>query len=76
MSSVDGEVGLTVAVPAVGALLATVTVATAGSLTRPPGSAADTSTRIASPRSPLPGCERSSVAAVAPLMAVPLRSQR
>ena len=39
------------------------------------GSRARTSTLIVSPRSPLPGCERSSVAAVAPAIVVPLRFQ-
>jgi hypothetical protein len=75
-SSVDGAAGLTATVPATGAVLATVTLWVTVSLAADAGSVAKTSTWIVSPRSPLPARERSSVALVSPLIAVPLRSQR
>ena len=62
--------------PAVGAVLATVTVAADGVARAAARIGRGHLDAIASPRSPLPASERSSVAAVAPVMAVPLRSQR
>ena len=76
MSSLEGAAGLTFTVPVAGTELATVALALAASLVAPWLSVAVTSTRMASPRSPLPACARLRVDAVAPLIAVPLRNQR
>ena len=73
MSLTAGAVGRTVTVPAVGAVVATVVVSVTVSLELFCGSVARTATLIASPRSPLPACERSSVDPVAPEITVPLR---
>ena len=73
MSLAAGAAGLTVTVPAVGSVVATVAFAETPSLAWFCGSVTWTSTVIVSPRSPLPACERSSVAAVAPAIGVPLR---
>ena len=75
MSSLEGAVGRTLTVPAVGAVLATVTVRATVPLARPPGSVANTSTGSRRRGRRCPARDRSSVAAVAPAIAVPFRSQ-
>jgi hypothetical protein len=76
MSSLEGATGLTFTVPVAGTEFATVAFALAASLVAFLLSLAVTSTRMASPRSPLPASARLRVDVVAPLIAVPLRNQR
>ena len=74
--SVLGDDGAIEAVPSTGVAFVPVTfwVPRALGLVAPLESTAWTSTSMRSPTSPLPGCARSSVRALAPLIAAPLRN--
>ena len=76
VSAVFGAAGDRATVPSTGVELVPLMVLLprATGLVPPAGSTAEISTAITSPRSPLPGSERSSVREVAPLIAVPFRN--